>query len=29
MAYAEELGFPDEIVARAERAVSGLPEELV
>ena len=29
MAYAEELGFPDEIVGRGERAASELPSELV
>ena len=29
MAHAEELGFPDEILARAERAASELPNELV
>ena len=29
MAYAEELGFPDEIIARGERAASGLPQDLV
>jgi dienelactone hydrolase len=29
MAFAEELGFPDEIIARGERAASELPEELV
>jgi dienelactone hydrolase len=29
MAYAEELGFPDEIIRRADRAVSELPNELV
>jgi dienelactone hydrolase len=29
MAYAEELGFPDEVLARGERAVEGLPAELV
>jgi dienelactone hydrolase len=29
MAFAEELGFPDEILARAERAASELPGELV
>jgi len=29
MAYAEELGFPDEILARAERAAASLPAELV
>ena len=29
MAYAESLGFPDEILARGEHAASGLPNELV
>jgi dienelactone hydrolase len=29
MAHAEELGFPDEFLARAERAVAALPAELV
>ena len=29
MAYAEELGFPDEIIARAERTAAALPAELV
>ena len=29
MAYAEEVGFPDEIIARGERAASELPNELV
>jgi dienelactone hydrolase len=29
MAYAEELGFPDEIFARGERAANELPPELV
>jgi dienelactone hydrolase len=29
MAHAEELGFPDEILARAERAAAVLPAELV
>jgi dienelactone hydrolase len=29
MAYAEELGFPDEIIGRAEQAASELPSELV
>ena len=29
MAYAEELGFPDEIIARGEQAASELPNELV
>jgi len=29
MAYAAELGFPEEIVARAERAAAELPAELV
>jgi dienelactone hydrolase len=29
MAYAEELGFPDEIIGRGERAASALPSELV
>jgi len=29
MAHAEELGFPDEILARGERAAEGLPNELV
>jgi dienelactone hydrolase len=29
MAYAEELGFPDEILARGERAANDLPAELV
>jgi dienelactone hydrolase len=29
MAHAEELGFPDEIFARSERAADGLPNELV
>jgi len=29
MAYAQELGFPDEILARGERAADALPGELV
>jgi hypothetical protein len=29
MAHAEELGFPDEILARGERAAEGLANELV
>jgi dienelactone hydrolase len=29
MAYANELGFPDEIFARGERAAEGLPEGIV
>lgn len=29
MAYAEELGFPDAIIERGERAAAGLPAELV
>jgi len=29
MAYAEELGFPDAIIERGERAAEGLPAELV
>src|ERR671934_2935776 len=29
MAYAQELGFPDEILARGERAANALPNELV
>src|SRR5919201_237112 len=29
MAYAQELGFPDEILARGERAANELPSELV
>src|SRR5215472_11860863 len=29
MAHAGELGFPDEILARGERAAEGLPDELV
>ena len=29
MAYAEQLGFPDEIVARGERAAAALPVQLV
>ena len=29
MAYAEELGFPDEIFKRGAQAVDGLPNELV
>jgi dienelactone hydrolase len=29
MAYAQELGFPDEILARGERAAQPLPNELV
>jgi len=29
MAYAEELGFPDEIIGRGEQAASELPSELV
>ena len=28
MAYAGELGFPDEILARGEQAVEALPAEL-
>jgi len=29
MAHAEQIGFPDEIIARGERAASQLPAELV
>jgi esterase/lipase len=29
MAYAKQLGFPDEIIARGERAANKLPNELV
>jgi dienelactone hydrolase len=29
MGYAEEIGFPDEVIARGVRAVEGLPAELV
>jgi dienelactone hydrolase len=29
MAHAEQLGFPDEIIARAERAAGELPNDLV
>jgi dienelactone hydrolase len=29
MAYAEEIGFPDEVLARGTRAVDGLPAGLV
>ena len=29
MAYAQELGFPDEILARGDRAADALPRELV
>src|SRR6266498_3264061 len=29
MAYAQEVGFPDEILARGERAAEALPNELV
>jgi dienelactone hydrolase len=29
MAYAEELGFPDEIIGRGEQAANDLPSELV
>jgi dienelactone hydrolase len=29
MAYAEELGFPDELIARGERAAAALPAGLV
>jgi dienelactone hydrolase len=29
MSYAQEIGFPHEVLARAERAVSGLPDALV
>jgi dienelactone hydrolase len=29
MAFAEELGFPDEILARGERAAAALPADLV
>jgi dienelactone hydrolase len=29
MAYAEQLGFPDEIIERGVRAADGLPSELV
>jgi dienelactone hydrolase len=29
MAYAEEIGFPDEMIGRGVRAVAGLPDELV
>lgn len=28
-AYAQKLGFPDEIIARGERAAAGLPAEIV
>src|SRR5215472_15859631 len=28
-AYAQQLGFPDEIIARGERAAEALPRELV
>src|SRR5262249_18732093 len=29
MAFVEQLGFPDEIIGRAERAANELPQELV
>jgi dienelactone hydrolase len=29
MRYAEEIGFPDEVIGRADQAVRGLPAELV
>ena len=29
MRYAEQIGFPDEVIGRAARAVEGLPAELV
>lgn len=29
MGYAEQIGFPDEVIARGARAVEGLPAELV
>jgi dienelactone hydrolase len=29
MAYAQEIGFPDEVIERGERAVAGMPAELV
>ena len=29
MRYAEEIGFPDEVIARGDRAVAGLPAGLV
>jgi dienelactone hydrolase len=29
MRYAEEIGFPDEVIGRGVRAIEGLPEELV
>lgn len=29
MAHAQEIGFPDEIIARGERAAGELPPELV
>jgi dienelactone hydrolase len=29
MAYAEEIGFPEAVIERAERAAAGLPAELV
>jgi dienelactone hydrolase len=29
MRYAEEIGFPDEVIGRGVRAVEGLPAELV
>ena len=29
MRYAEEIGFPDEVIGRGARAVDGLPAELV
>src|SRR5215469_17297150 len=29
MAYAQEIGFPDEVIGRGARAVDGLPAELV
>jgi dienelactone hydrolase len=29
MRYAEQIGFPDEVIARGERAVDGLPSGLV
>ncbi len=29
MRYAEEIGFPDEVIGRGDRAVRGLPAELV
>jgi dienelactone hydrolase len=29
MGYAQQIGFPDEVIARGSRAVEGLPAELV